>query len=167
MTIEAPTAPPLLEKPESRIREFCERYFGREEAGRWFSLRASNYKVGKYLIVAALLYDWLVRFVNRDLFYSNSGVLPAGLNVLSVEPWHFSIFYIGTSPFILTTCFLLGLAAYLGLAFGKNTRLFALFSLIFQVSLANRNIYPGFCTDIYSALLIWMMLFPTEGRVPR
>jgi hypothetical protein len=155
------------EKPSETIWTVLRRYLPRPEAGPWFSLRESNFKTGKYLIVAALLYDWLVRFVNRDLFYSNGGALPPGLNTLSVEPWHFSIFYIGNSPFILTSCFLLGLVSYLGLAFGKNTRLFALFSLIFQVSLANRNIYPGFCTDIYSALLIWMMLFPNKGPTPR
>ena len=131
------------------------------------SLEEKHFRTGKLLIVAALLYDWLIRFLNRDLFYSSNGVLPSSLNAFSIEPWHYSIFYLGNSEFILTACFLLGLVSYLGFAFSTNTRLFAFLSLIFQVSLANRNIYPGFCTDIYSALLLWFILFPSKGPVPR
>src|SRR5436189_4851054 len=100
MTVESPDEL-KAENSSETIWTILRRYLPRGEQGPWFAVRETNFKVGKYLIVAALLYDWLIRFVNRDLFYSIGGVLPPGLNTLSVEPWHFSIFYIGNSPFIL------------------------------------------------------------------
>lgn len=113
----------------------------------------------------SLITDWGIRLSQKELFYSFNGGMPAALNPLASEPWHFSIFYLGTSPFILNLCFFFGLLAYIGFALGLKPRLFALLSLVFQVSLANRNIYPGFCTDIMSAILLWFVVAPKEGPV--
>jgi predicted DCC family thiol-disulfide oxidoreductase YuxK len=132
----------------------------------WLRLDLRSLGLFRILMGLLLIVDWRLRWADLDAFYSETGVLPAGLaRALATSPYQLSILDHVEAPWAVRAVFGLGLACEIALLLGLRTRLAQVLVLVFFASVANRNamIFHG-GDAVLLTMLVWTAFLPLGAR---
>ncbi len=120
----------------------------------------------RIFISLVLIGDWLATWPQIETFYSSIGVFPLRAELPRAGgPFHFSLLNSVESPPMLRAAFLLGLGFYLGFLVGYRTRVCQIGSLLFLVSVLNRNgIIRTGADAVLVTMLLWSIFLPLGAR---
>lgn len=132
----------------------------------YFRLDLRSLGLFRILLGALLIHDWVTRWPNLEAFYTAAGVLPLdGATSTRLGEFHFSLFDHLSSLIAVQAAFFAGLVCYTVLLLGYRPRLFLLLSLVFFVSVVNRNPLVRAHSDVVLvSMMLWAMFLPIGRR---
>lgn len=138
-----------------------------EQSARfYFFIDARSLGLYRIIISLLLISDWITRWPHLEAFYTSFGVLPVEAPLSVPNPDHYFSLLAGVRSLHLVQAFFLsGLISYLCLLAGFRTKIFHFLSLLFFVSVLNRNIMVRAGNDVVLVtMLLWSLFLPLQKR---
>ena len=132
-------------------------------ASKWLALDLRSLGLLRICIAFCLLVDLFFRSFHLVAHYTSQGFLPLRnyISLPHITERHWSLFFLGDSPFLVTLLFLLYATFALGLLLGIRTRLCGWLCWAFLLSLYHRNPNIANSGDSYLlAILFWGNFLP-------
>ncbi|MEZ4287865.1 MAG: lipase maturation factor family protein [Polyangiales bacterium] len=133
---------------------------------RVFGIDPRTLGVTRIAMALLLLFDLGKRFLDLNLWYTESSLLPTSVVVASpIRPHSYSILYYLESPTAVAIAFAFIAIVYLCFLFGIFTRVAHLLSLVALVSLQVRvDLLSNGGDFVFCALMTWTLFLPMGGR---